>query len=72
VDPLPGKIICVGDRPSDMAMAVAAAGSAMLTRCEVAVTAVGVLGRLEGEEDLRRAGAELVFPDLQTLVGHFF
>lgn len=72
VDPLPGEVICVGDRPADMAMAVAAADSAMLTRRKVTVTAVGVLGRLEGEEDLRRAGAEQVFPDLSALVGHYF
>ena len=72
VNPLPGQLICVGDRPADMAMAVAAAGSAMLARCEVTVTAVGVLGRLEGEEELRQAGAERVFPDLPALVGHFF
>lgn len=72
VVPLPREIICVGDRPADMAMALAAGETSVLARSRSAVTAVGVLGRLEGEQELLQAGAEVVFSDLEALVGHFF
>ena len=72
VDPLPRQIICVGDRPVDMTMATAAAATPTLIRGEVSVTRVGVQGRLEGEDELRAAGAQQVFPDLDALVKHYF
>ena len=72
VVPLPRQIICVGDRPADMAMALAAGGTSVLARSRTSITAVGVKGRLEGEEELLQAGAEVVFSDLEALVGHFF
>ncbi len=62
----PTEVICVGDRPADMAMAAAA-------RPEVeaaggTVRAVGVVGRLEGEAEMRAAGAEAVLPDLDAVL----
>ena len=72
VVPLPRQIICVGDRPVDMAMARATARTHVVARARASITAVGVVGRLEGEEELREAGAEEVFTDLESLVGHYF
>jgi len=61
-----GEIICVGDRPADMAMAMAARET--LASRGGQVRALGVLGRLEGERELTAAGAEAVFEDLEALV----
>ncbi len=72
VVPLPRQIICVGDRPADMAMARAASRTQVVARARATVAAVGVLGKLEGEEELRGAGAEEVFPDLEALVARYF
>ena len=72
VVPLPPEVICVGDRPVDMTMALAAARSPVLSRTRTSVTPVGVLGRLEGEEELLQAGAEVVCADLHALVERFF
>lgn len=64
-----GEILVVGDRPPDMAMAEAARTA--LEARGGRVRALGVLGDLEGEEELRAAGAEAVFPNLEALLARF-
>lgn len=61
-----GQIICVGDRPSDMAMAVAAREA--LVKRGGQVIAIAIPGDFEGEGELREAGADEVLPSLADLL----
>lgn len=70
IEPLPRQLICVGDRPVDMAMATAA--RPLFDGRGIKITAVGLPGRLEGASQLKQAGADLLLADLGQLVDYYF